>query len=43
MATVRAKKVLTLSNDAKNEIISHYQTDPNKIEVIYEAGTLENA
>jgi glycosyltransferase involved in cell wall biosynthesis len=42
-ATVRAQKILTLSNDSKNEIISHYGTNPNKIEVIYEAGTLENA
>lgn len=43
IATKRAVKILTLSNDAKNEIVSHYGTDPDKIAVIYEAGTLENA
>lgn len=43
VATVRAKKILTLSNDSKSEIINHYSADPDKINVIYEAGTLENA
>ncbi len=42
-ATKRAEKIFTLSNDAKNEIISHYKANPNKIKVIYESGTLENA
>lgn len=39
----RAEKILTLSNDGKNELISHYVAKPEKIKVIYEAGTLENA
>lgn len=43
MATKRAMKILTLSNDSKNELVSHYQVSPQKITVTYEAGTLENA
>ncbi len=41
VATVRAKRVFTLSNDAKNELISHYNLKPEKIIFTYEAGTLE--
>lgn len=43
IATKRVEKILTLSNDAKNELVDHYNVDPAKIKVIYEAGTLENA
>ena len=38
----RAEKVLTLSNDSKNEIVNHYHIDPNKIVVTYESGELED-
>jgi glycosyltransferase involved in cell wall biosynthesis len=41
-AMKRAEKVLTISNDAKNEIINHYHVDDSKIIVTYEAGTVEN-
>ncbi len=42
ISTRRASKILTLTQDAKNEIIDHYKVNPGKIKVIYEAGTLEN-
>lgn len=38
----RAEKILTLSNDAKRELIDHYQADPEKVRVIYESGVLED-
>lgn len=38
----RAVKILTLSKDAKNEIVDHYHADPNKIVVTYESGKLED-
>jgi glycosyltransferase involved in cell wall biosynthesis len=41
LATVRAEKIFTLSNDAKNELISHYHVDPKKIVFTYESGGLE--
>lgn len=41
MATKRAIKILTLSYDAKNEIIDHYHTRADKIIAIHEAGDLE--
>jgi glycosyltransferase involved in cell wall biosynthesis len=37
----RAEKILTISLNAKEEIISHYRADPQKISVIYESGALE--
>lgn len=41
-SVLRASAILTLSNDAKNEIIAHYSADPSKIHVIYESGALED-
>ncbi|MCL4389941.1 MAG: glycosyltransferase family 4 protein [Patescibacteria group bacterium] len=41
ISVFRAEKIFTLSNDAKNELISHYQASPNKVAVIYESGKLE--
>ena len=38
----RATKILTISNDAKNEIVAHYGADPKKITVTYESGVLED-
>lgn len=38
----RAQKILTLSNDAKNEIVDHYHANPQKITVTYESGKLED-
>lgn len=38
----RAEKILTLSKDAKNEIVDHYHADPKKIVVTYESGKLED-
>ncbi len=38
----RAEKIITLSNDAKKEIIDHYDADSKKIIVTYESGTLED-
>lgn len=38
----RAKAILTLSNDAKNEIVDHYKANPQKIFVTYESGKLED-
>lgn len=37
MSVKHAKKVLTISEFSKNEIISLYQTNPDKIEVVYPA------
>lgn len=42
MATVRAIKIFTLSNDAKNEIVGHYNVNPDKIIAIHESGKLED-
>lgn len=39
----RAEKIVTLSQASKKEIIDHYQADPGKIIVTYEAGSLESA
>lgn len=41
-AARRAKFVLTLSQDAKSEIASHYSISQDKIVVTYESGTLED-
>lgn len=38
----RAAKILTLSNDAKNEIADHYNAQKDKIVVTYESGKLED-
>lgn len=38
----RAAKILTLSNDAKNEIVDHYDANADKIIVTYESGKLED-
>jgi len=38
----RATKILTLSNDAKNEIVDHYHANADKITVTYESGKLED-
>jgi glycosyltransferase involved in cell wall biosynthesis len=38
----RAKAILTLSKDAKSEIVDHYQANPKKIIVTYESGKLED-
>lgn len=38
----RATRILTLSHDAKNEIVDHYHADPHKIIVTYESGKLED-
>jgi glycosyltransferase involved in cell wall biosynthesis len=38
----RAKAILTLSQDAKNEIVKHYNANPDKIVVTYESGKLED-
>lgn len=38
----RAKAILTLSKDAKGEIVDHYHANPNKIVVTYESGKLED-
>lgn len=38
----RAQTILTLSKDAKNEIVDHYHADPKKIIVTYESGKLED-
>jgi len=38
----RAEKILTLSTDAKNEIVDHYHAKPDKIVVTYESGKLED-
>lgn len=43
IATKRAETILTLSEDAKNEIVEHYGVSPKKIIAIHEAGTLEDA
>ncbi len=37
----RAKYILTMSQDAKREIVSHYRISPKKVVVTYEAGNLE--
>jgi glycosyltransferase involved in cell wall biosynthesis len=42
ISVYRAERIFTLSNDAKNEIVSHYRANPDKIAVIYESGTLED-
>lgn len=39
----RAAKIFTLSQDAKRELIDHYQADPAKVFVTYESGNLENS
>ncbi|MDP3988446.1 MAG: glycosyltransferase family 1 protein [Candidatus Levybacteria bacterium] len=41
-SVLRASAILTLSNDAKNEIVEHYKANPDKIHVIYESGALED-
>lgn len=38
----RAKAIITLSKDAKNEIVDHYKANPQKIIVTYESGLLED-
>ena len=38
----RAKAILTLSKDAKSEIVTHYHADQKKIFVTYESGKLED-
>ncbi len=38
----RAQAIFTLSNDAKNEIVTHYKANPNKVHAIYESGVLED-
>ncbi len=42
VSVFRAEKIFTLSNDAKNELMSHYRADFQKVIVTYEAGTLED-
>lgn len=42
IAAKRAARILTLSNDAKNEIVEHYRVSPKKVTAIHEAGTLED-
>ena len=42
VSVFRAKKIFTLSNDAKKELVSHYLADINKIVVTYESGDLED-
>ncbi len=37
----RASRIFTLSNNAKNELVDHYGTVPDKIIVTYESGALE--
>ncbi|MCL5439112.1 MAG: glycosyltransferase family 4 protein [Patescibacteria group bacterium] len=37
----KASAIITVSNDAKNEIIDHYNADSKKIFVTYESGNLE--
>lgn len=41
VSTARAEKIITLSNDAKNELIDHYHVDKTKIIVTCESGKLE--
>ena len=41
MATVRARRIFTLSRDAQHELVAHYHLKPEKIVFTYEAGTLE--
>lgn len=41
-AAKRAKTILTLSKDAKREIVHHYHINPSKITVTYESGKLED-
>lgn len=42
IAMKRAAAVMTLSEDAKSEIIDHYHIDSKNIFITYEAGELEN-
>lgn len=42
VSVYRAQKIFTLSQDAKNELITHYKADPAKVVVTYESGTLED-
>ncbi len=42
MSVKRAKAILTLSQDAKTEIVDHYNANPKKIVVTYESGKLED-
>lgn len=40
-AVKKSSAIITVSNDAKNEIINHYNVNSKKIFVTYEAGNLE--
>ena len=39
---IRASAIMTLSEDAKSEIVDHYHINPGKIFITYESGKLEN-
>ncbi len=38
----KAKAIITLSHDAKEELVSHYGADEKKVRVTYESGSLED-
>ncbi len=42
VSVFRAQKIFTLSQNAKNELISHYRARPDKVVVTYESGDLED-
>lgn len=42
VSVFRTEKIFTLSQDAKNELISHYHAKPDKVVVTYESGALED-